>query len=218
MFENPRRGREARNFTTNVLKILDLKSSSKQMFSENWRWVPLSRFYMLHKKRKWAKMRPKWKAHCAVNCVHFIDGRKNRAFVVNGFLYFNVTRRSNSVQKFKKNIILFIQLFPVLWQGTKLYIEQVLHHIYWTSSVSPALHFLLLCQSKLASCTSRLKCQRGRTRNSGLYIDHRSRHRHRNWDSYCISQHSLHLGRGVASIYARTPVRTAEICEKIFSH
>ena len=33
MFENPRRGREARNFTTNVPKILDLKSSSEQIFS-----------------------------------------------------------------------------------------------------------------------------------------------------------------------------------------
>ena len=35
MFENPRRGRQAINFTTNVPKILDLKSSSKQIFSEN---------------------------------------------------------------------------------------------------------------------------------------------------------------------------------------
>ena len=33
MFENPRRSRQARNFTTNVPKILDLKSSSKQIFS-----------------------------------------------------------------------------------------------------------------------------------------------------------------------------------------
>ena len=32
MFENPRRGRQARNFTTNVPKILDLKSSSGQIF------------------------------------------------------------------------------------------------------------------------------------------------------------------------------------------
>ena len=32
LFENPRRGMEARNFTTNVPKILDLKSSSKQIF------------------------------------------------------------------------------------------------------------------------------------------------------------------------------------------
>ena len=30
MFENPRRGRQARNFTTNVPKILDLKSSSER--------------------------------------------------------------------------------------------------------------------------------------------------------------------------------------------
>ena len=41
MFENPRRGRQARNFTTTVPKILHLKSSSEQIFSENWRWVPL---------------------------------------------------------------------------------------------------------------------------------------------------------------------------------
>ena len=32
MFENPRKGRQARNFATNVLKILDLKSSSEQIF------------------------------------------------------------------------------------------------------------------------------------------------------------------------------------------
>ena len=34
MFENPRRGKQARNFTTNVPKILDLKSSSEQIFSQ----------------------------------------------------------------------------------------------------------------------------------------------------------------------------------------
>ena len=33
MFENPRSGRQARNFTTNVPKILDLKSSSEKIFS-----------------------------------------------------------------------------------------------------------------------------------------------------------------------------------------
>ena len=32
MFENPRRGRQTRNFTTNVSKILDLKSPSEQIF------------------------------------------------------------------------------------------------------------------------------------------------------------------------------------------
>ena len=31
MFENPRRGRQATNFATNVPKILDLKSSSEQI-------------------------------------------------------------------------------------------------------------------------------------------------------------------------------------------
>ena len=46
MFENPRRGRQARNFTINVPKILDLQSSSEQIFSENWRWVPLVHFIL----------------------------------------------------------------------------------------------------------------------------------------------------------------------------
>ena len=32
MSENPSRGRQTRNFTTNVPKILDLKSSSEQIF------------------------------------------------------------------------------------------------------------------------------------------------------------------------------------------
>ena len=31
MFENPRRGRQARNYTENDPKILDLKSSSEQI-------------------------------------------------------------------------------------------------------------------------------------------------------------------------------------------
>ena len=41
MFENPRGGRQARNFTTNAPKILDLKSFSEQILSKNWPWVPL---------------------------------------------------------------------------------------------------------------------------------------------------------------------------------
>ena len=35
VFENPRRSRQAGNFTTNVPKILDLKWSSEQIFSDN---------------------------------------------------------------------------------------------------------------------------------------------------------------------------------------
>ena len=42
MFENPRRGRQATKFITNVPKILDLKSSSEEISSENCRWVPLN--------------------------------------------------------------------------------------------------------------------------------------------------------------------------------
>ena len=41
MFQNPTTGREARNSITKVPKILDLKSSSLQIyFFQNWRWVP----------------------------------------------------------------------------------------------------------------------------------------------------------------------------------
>ena len=39
--ENPRRGRQARTLTTNVPKILDLKSSLEQIFSKSGCWVPL---------------------------------------------------------------------------------------------------------------------------------------------------------------------------------
>ena len=35
MFENPKGGRQAGNFTTNVPKILDLKSSSEQILVRN---------------------------------------------------------------------------------------------------------------------------------------------------------------------------------------
>ena len=45
--EHPRRGRQARNFTTNVPKILDLKSSSEQIFSKNRRWVPLQSYLII---------------------------------------------------------------------------------------------------------------------------------------------------------------------------
>ena len=43
---------EARNFTTNVPKIQDLKSSSEQIFSKNRRWVPLSRVQIHDQARK----------------------------------------------------------------------------------------------------------------------------------------------------------------------
>ena len=39
---------EARNFTTNAPKVLDLKSSSEQVFSKNCRWVPLMSVQLKH--------------------------------------------------------------------------------------------------------------------------------------------------------------------------
>ena len=64
MFENPRRGRQARNFTTNAPKILELKSSSEQIFSENWRWVPLKSLRPLLQRFWQAINRFKEKAIC----------------------------------------------------------------------------------------------------------------------------------------------------------
>ena len=49
MFENPRRGRQARNFTTNVPKILVLKSSSEQIFS---RKLPLGAPVLVKRRRR----------------------------------------------------------------------------------------------------------------------------------------------------------------------
>ena len=49
MFENPRRVRQARNFTTNVPKILVLKSSSEQIFSRKLPLgAPASGLHSLH--------------------------------------------------------------------------------------------------------------------------------------------------------------------------
>ena len=57
MFENPRRGRRARHFITNVSKILDLKSSSEQKFFRKLSLgapavLLLSPFYMVTMKRE----------------------------------------------------------------------------------------------------------------------------------------------------------------------
>ena len=49
MFKNPRTYRQARNLTTKISKILDLKSSSEKIFSENCRWVPLTKVVSISK-------------------------------------------------------------------------------------------------------------------------------------------------------------------------
>ena len=56
MFENPRKGRQARNFTTNAPKILDLKSSSEQIFSRKLPLgAPVSIFHLNRKTLKRAR-------------------------------------------------------------------------------------------------------------------------------------------------------------------
>ena len=53
MFENPRRGRQAKNVTANVPKILDLKQRlPNRYFSENCRWVPLLNMKGTQKKKR----------------------------------------------------------------------------------------------------------------------------------------------------------------------
>ena len=72
MFENPRRVRQARNFTTNVPKILDLKSSSEQIFS---RKLPLGapdfrgkRCPEMCLKIRWSVKRPWYRPSMGVTC------------------------------------------------------------------------------------------------------------------------------------------------------
>ena len=55
MFENPRRGRQVRNFTTNVPKILDLKSSSEQIFFRKLSLGAPDKAQLLHTKRRFPK-------------------------------------------------------------------------------------------------------------------------------------------------------------------
>ena len=64
MFENPGRDRQARNFTTNVPKILNLKSFPEQIFSENCHWVPLNKvvdLYDVEDVRNWRTISPRRK-------------------------------------------------------------------------------------------------------------------------------------------------------------
>ena len=68
--ENPRRGRQARNLTTNVPKILDLKSSSEQIFSNNCRWVPLPKTFVPYR----------------IDCGPFPHGCKNLQLIHHQFI------------------------------------------------------------------------------------------------------------------------------------
>ena len=98
MFENPRRGRQAKNFTTNVPKILVLKSSSEQIFS---RKLPLGApdgLRVLH-----SNIRPILFEFCDPQCVHSIQygttlhfntgkNQKDNASVVGHARLFCITR------------------------------------------------------------------------------------------------------------------------------
>ena len=77
MFENPRRGRQARNFTTNVPKILVLKSSSEQIFS---RKLPLGAPELLV--QLWAKITRR-SQHGGVFCSQILFLSATVAFLTN---------------------------------------------------------------------------------------------------------------------------------------
>ena len=115
MFENPRRGRQVRNFTTNVPKILDLKSSSEQIFFENCRWVPL-------RLRQIARL---WQALllCDNVCVNWFDSSwkifsppkgRNCSFQ-GGFLTKNGSAKSRRTYESVTQMYLIILLLKASW-------------------------------------------------------------------------------------------------------
>ena len=90
MFENPRRGKKARNFTTNVPIILDLNSSSGEIFSESIRWVP-----WVQTERSevctsdWGQDSPiQTDLARLIRCLLYGQTRKQRNTNINNFIYF----------------------------------------------------------------------------------------------------------------------------------
>ena len=65
MFENPRRDMQARNFTTNVPKILDLKSSSEQIFFRKLSLGAPDQYYFFGTRTTFIQAAPK--IFCRVN-------------------------------------------------------------------------------------------------------------------------------------------------------
>ena len=74
MFENPRRGRQPRNFTSNVPKILALKSSSEQIFS---RKLPLGAPDAIYKKMNYELTTRSWYTAVLVSPGAVRDETKN---------------------------------------------------------------------------------------------------------------------------------------------
>ena len=120
MFENPRRGRRAKNFTTNVPKILDLKSSSEQIFSENCRWLPLTKPLLSAKQPNLAKFEwkhrlktsfGKWVFFCSFGILKAITRSGNTLFYAHfGSLS---SRFSSSVAYLRSShIFTHLKIFP----------------------------------------------------------------------------------------------------------
>ena len=83
MFENPRRGRQARNVTTNAPKILDLKSPSEQIFS---RKLPLGApdACLLSKmcENKKPNIGVQWAAHFVMEWFNILDQEYQEQIIV----------------------------------------------------------------------------------------------------------------------------------------
>ena len=104
VFENPRRGRQARNFTTNVPKILDLKWSSEQIFFENGRWVPLVNLVDLKMEQQRENI---WKIKSIATCYNPLQNpleeKKRR---VRGFsCYINIEQEKNNNSVLKGSLV-----------------------------------------------------------------------------------------------------------------
>ena len=89
MFENPRRGRQARNFTENDPKILDLKSSSEQIIF-----------------RKLSLGAPDWWA-CKLTSVNSVESLKLQVRVVSAsFKLYNMLKTQREIWSFSKESLI----------------------------------------------------------------------------------------------------------------
>ena len=122
MFENPRRGRQARNFTTNVSKILDLKSSSEQIFfrklslgaPEIWAY-----FYPL-KTPAWEAMRCTARRYFSSLFLYWT----RPGFEKNGVVFFSFVVRFRLVMRFSSHFFcLLVRFSPQhqIFQQKRLY-------------------------------------------------------------------------------------------------
>ena len=122
MSENPRMGRQARNLTTNVPKILDLKKSSEQMF---FRKLPLGAPVAFHDKLS----RPRSMKH-SFRKLELVAVSISEQFV------FEILRQLHSCIR---NDFIFADFFCIYF--SKVYLAYIPYHQKPISEIS--IHFSL---------------------------------------------------------------------------